>query len=802
MRVFLRLVLFGALVWLVRTVVDSLRVPDPVILPPPTADEINAACAAGASLYLDRAGVIRVRPQSKWKARREIAKLTKQRRREDEHLNRLDRLGRARATTAPVVDQRADADVDPSTAVRSRLSLRGGGLPVSVAVVLLVAIIAAKVLFVMANPFVADGLVRTYIRQTAAKIAASASALGAGEIIADEKGNLYVGDGVTARKNLWPLARVLYLDRYPGVDATGATDSTTAVLAALAWAQTAGPNGSPVEVRLAPGSTLLLSQPIPLYDHFRFVGGSARAHLRPTAVIINTTTDVFTMPTGTTGTLSDVRINGFFFKGNPWGQNTSIITPQPVNGSGWIIDDLNFDGNAWWYFQTPLAASFLRLSMGPFNHNNCSAAMYLAGADSKIGFGQQHSFIDGILVGNTARWPAYSGAATYVQNNIVYVQDASNNKWFYRATGSAGTGHAPATGPVSNIYWTYIGAQFDATFDAAIANYNSASTYTTGTIVLLGAERYYATQAVPAGTAPPSGGAAGTQGPGTSGARTSNAYWQWCNRSLGTTVDTFPSFHLIFSMQQSELDCYPTACPNSGVQVTGTCSGSKVKARVNGYAPGRYDNSGAQLPGIDCEGILVNAVTSSSSFPSPSGTVEIDATITNASQNGYQSHIGALSIINAQHVRVPMLKAIWASWSGGPAITATKPIRIDQSNATTSDIHIGEVLLGTSQTVAAYISYGSGVVSSVVCDDLALTLTAGTNTIPIHCPPTYISGGTNSLPAASKVAPQVKAFVTNTTGAAITLGSAGGNINGAANISIPANSTIIARSDGTNWWAK
>jgi hypothetical protein len=103
----------------------------------------------------------------------------------------------------------------------------------------------------MPNPFVNDGKVRSFVRRTLAKIQASVSVLGAGEIMTDEQGNIYVGDGSTVIQSLRRLLRINEANVVPSPGA--GVDVGPALQAAFDAGRT---------VHLVPGAIYLLSTPI------------------------------------------------------------------------------------------------------------------------------------------------------------------------------------------------------------------------------------------------------------------------------------------------------------------------------------------------------------------------------------------------------------------------------------------------------------------------------------------------------------------------------------------------------------
>jgi hypothetical protein len=602
-----------------------------------------------------------------------------------------------------------------------------------------------------------------------------------------------------------PPGGTILLDALPGIDPTGTTDSSTALLSAVAAALGSGPGGTNRTIIGAVGSTYLTSQPIPHYSGFRMFGdalGSGTLALHPNCTIKNITSDIFCPPaSASSGIVEDIRIEGFHFQGSGPNQNTNIITPQPTDGTGWVYNDLYFNHNSWDYFQHALCGTFLRLHLRDFNGANCSGIqLVLYGADSEIGI--ERSYLDSFLVGNIARWPEYSGATAYVLNNIVYVKDANGNQHFYRLSVASSTGNAPATGPFSNTNWVYVGSYMSAAPGSSA--YSEGTTYgTIGTLVTFGGQTYYNTT---------SQGSAGHPPPGTTtaGARTSTALWQWVNNCLGTaTSGQRPTYHIEFSMVQSYIqNVYPTCCPCSGIRLVGACSGSIVSYNVlNGYVPVRQNNAAEQLPGTDAEAIIVDSLTSSATTPSPSGLVRVDHNvITNAGQDGFGTHANGINIQDSRRVGCDDNMFIFDTWTGGPTVSTVQPYRLGQSAGTVDDIEITNTKVSTagssySNGLSAYVTV-TGTVTHVKADVPApVAYTSGTNTIPVWGPPVYIAGGTNSLPKASSVRPDVPFYVANRTAEAVTLASAEGNINSGASLSIPTHSAVVCMSDGTNWWA-
>ncbi len=598
----------------------------------------------------------------------------------------------------------------------------------------------------------------------------------------------------------WEPPGTIRLDVLPGVDPTGATDSSTAVLAAIAAARGAGFNGANKLVWVAPGTTLLLSQPIPLYNGFRLLGdplGSGTTALNPTVTIKNGSTDIFTMPTSAvSGTLEDVRICGFHFYGTSLRQNTHIITPQPTDASGWVINDLYFLHNGWDFFQSALSGAFLRLHLLDFNGNNGSSTqLNLAGADSEIGI--ERSFLGSMLIGNTSHWPTVTSgqSGSWVLNNIVGLADVNGNVYYFRCSTPTSTAPTVAA-PISTSSWIYMSTQVSGSSGASA--YNSGTVYgTIGTLVTWGGSYYYNLTAQATSNNPPPGTT-------TSGANCSTALWGWLDTSLGSLSDPKPCFLMLFEMAQSELsNVYPTACPSGGIKASGICSGSRIQRNhVNGYAPGVVDNSGNQLRGSDVPGILVFTLTSTSSSPGPTGLLRVDDnTVTNCGQGAFSYFAGMIQIQDSAHVGCDRNEFICIAWTGGPSILTVNPYQIGQASATTTDITIANTKWSGNAPPASWVAI-NGTITKLTADwPGPITYASGTNTIQITGQPAIIAGGTNSLPAASAALPGQPFPVINATVSPVTLGSAGGNINNASTLSVPADSAIIAYSDGANWWA-
>lgn len=126
----------------------------------------------------------------------------------------------------------------------------------------------------MPNPF-ATG-VRPWARRTVAKIASATSPLGAGELMTDEAGNVYGGDGSTAIKALSRLLRKseiadLYVNDYAAAGFTWGVDDTAPWQAAIDAARALG---GKARVHAHPGRVYQVN-PIKLYSNVDLDGHGA-----------------------------------------------------------------------------------------------------------------------------------------------------------------------------------------------------------------------------------------------------------------------------------------------------------------------------------------------------------------------------------------------------------------------------------------------------------------------------------------------------------------------------------------------